>query len=92
MMSDTAFGYEWYSQVQPPWLDDLVADTRDAGGIAWGIAEIPTLLLVLAVSVQWARDDTREAKRRDRRVDRDGDAELAAYNENLRRLAERDNR
>lgn len=92
MMSDTAFGYEWYSQVQPPWLTDLVADTRDAGGIAWGIAEIPTLLLVLAVSVQWARDDTREAKRRDRQVDRDGDAELAAYNENLRRLAERDNR
>jgi putative copper resistance protein D len=92
MMSDTAFGYDWYSQVQPPWLTDLVQDTRDAGGIAWGIAEIPTLLLVLAVSVQWARDDTREAKRRDRRVDRDGDAEMAAYNENLRRLAERDNR
>ncbi len=92
MMSDTAFGYDWYSQVQPPWLTDLVQDTRDAGGIAWGIAEIPTLLLVLAVSVQWARDDTREAKRRDRRVERDGDAEMAAYNENLRRLAERDNR
>ena len=73
-------------------LTDLVADSKDAGAVAWGIAEIPTLLLIIAVAVQWARDDTREAKRRDRRVDRDGDAELAAYNERLRRLAERDQR
>jgi putative copper resistance protein D len=90
MMSDTAFGVDWYSQVQPPWLTDLVADSQDAGAIAWGIAEIPTLLLVIGVAVQWARDDTREATRRDRRVDRDGDAELTAYNERLRKLAERD--
>jgi len=40
--------------------------------------------------VQWARSDSKEAKRRDRRVERDGDAELAAYNENLRRLAQHD--
>lgn len=92
MMSDTAFGSEWYSQVQPPWLPDLVADSQEAGGIAWGIAEIPTFLLVLAVAVQWARSDTREAKRRDRKVERDGDTELAAYNERLRKLAERDGR
>ena len=92
MMSDTAFGSVWYSQVQPPWLTDLVADSRNAGAIAWGIAEIPTLLLVIAVAVQWARSDAREATRRDRRVERDGDTELAAYNENLRRLAERDQR
>ncbi|HQR80016.1 MAG TPA: bifunctional copper resistance protein CopD/cytochrome c oxidase assembly protein, partial [Actinomycetota bacterium] len=90
MMASAAFGSAWYSQVQPPWLPDLVADSRDAGAIAWGIAEAPTLLLVIAVAVQWARADTREATRRDRRVDRDGDAELAAYNEQLRRLAERD--
>jgi putative copper resistance protein D len=90
MMSDTAFGSTWYSQVQPPWLSDLVADSQTAGGVAWGIAEIPTFLLIIAVAVQWARSDSKEAKRRDRRVDRDGDAELAAYNENLRRLAQHD--
>lgn len=92
MMSDTAFGSQWYSQVQPPWLTDPVEDSRNAGGIAWGIAEIPTFLLVLAVGVQWARLDSREAKRRDRRVSRDGDAELAEYNERLRKMAERDQR
>ncbi|MCU0295085.1 MAG: bifunctional copper resistance protein CopD/cytochrome c oxidase assembly protein, partial [Candidatus Nanopelagicales bacterium] len=92
MMADTAFGSAWYSQVQPPWLTDLVADSQTAGGIAWGIAEIPTFLLIIAVAVQWARSDSREATRRDRRADRDGDAELAAYNENLRRLAQRGER
>ncbi len=89
MMSDTAFGSAWYSQVQPPWLTDLVADSQTAGGIAWGIAEVPTFLLIIAVAVQWARSDSREAARHDRRAERDGDAELAAYNENLRRLSER---
>ncbi len=92
MMSDTAFGAQWYTQVQPPWMVDLLTDSREAGAIAWGITEIPTLLLVVAVAVQWARDDTREATRRDRRTDRDGDVELAEYNERLRRLAERDAR
>lgn len=92
MMADTAFGSEWYSQVQPPWLPDLVADSQNAGAIAWGIAEIPTFILVIAVAVQWARSDDREAKRHDRQADRDGDADLAAYNERLRRLAERDAR
>ena len=75
-----------------PWLPDLVADSQSAGGVAWGIAEIPTFLLIIAVAVQWARSDSKEATRRDRRVDRDGDVEMAAYNENLRRLAEDDAR
>lgn len=92
MMSDTAFGADWYSQVQPPWLPDLVADSQTAGAIAWGIAEIPTFILVLAVAVQWARSDEREAKRHDRQADRDNEAELAAYNERLRRLHERSSR
>ncbi len=90
MMADMAFGSDWYSQVQPPWLTDLVADSQNAGAIAWGIAEIPTFILVLAVAVQWAKSDDREARRHDRRADRDGDADMAAYNQRLRRLAEQD--
>ncbi len=87
MMSDSAFGLEYYSQVQPPWLTDQVADTKVAGGIAWGIAEVPTLLLLLVLGIQWAQSDDREAKRRDRRVDRSGsDSELDAYNERLARM------
>jgi putative copper resistance protein D len=62
------------------------ADTRTAGGIAWGIAELPTLLLIVVLGVQWARSDEREARRRDRRVEREGDLELDAYNERLARM------
>jgi len=80
----------WFSQVQPPWLADLVADTRLGGGIAWGFGELPALVVLVALSVQWARDDTKKARRRDRQVARDGDRELDAYNEHLARLAAAD--
>ena len=80
---------EWYSLVQPPWLPDLVADTTTSGGIAWGFGEIPTLIVMIVVAVQWARSDTREAKRLDRQADRDGDAALADYNDYMASLATR---
>lgn len=86
MMSDVAFAGEWYSQVQPPWIDDQVAETRIAGGVAWSIAEIPALILMVVLGVQWSRSDAREARRKDRQADRDGDAELAAYNERLQAM------
>ncbi|MDV7394725.1 cytochrome c oxidase assembly protein, partial [Arthrospira platensis SPKY1] len=88
MMSDVAFANEWYSQVQPPWIESQLAETRLAGGIAWGIAEVPALILMVVLGVQWARSDERESRRRDRQADRDGGAELAAYNDHLRRLHE----
>ena len=87
MMSDAAFGLEYYSQVQPPWLTDQVANTQLAGGIAWGIAELPTLILLLVLGIQWGQSDDREARRRDRRVDRAGtDTEMDAYNARLARM------
>jgi putative copper resistance protein D len=49
-------------------------------------------MVLLAIAFQWSRSDDREAKRKDRQADRDGDAELNAYNDQLARLAERDNR
>ena len=88
MMSDVAFAGDWYSQVQPPWVDSLVTQTKTAGGIAWAIAEIPSMMLLIALGVQWARSDEREARRSDRQAARDGGAELAAYNERLRRMNE----
>ncbi len=88
MMSDIVFAGEWYTLVQPPWVDDLVGDTRLAGGIAWGIAEVPALLLMVVLGVQWARSSEREARRFDRQSERDGGAEMAAYNERLKAMNE----
>ena len=90
MMSDTPMVAEWYELVRPPWLTDPLADSHLAGGIAWGFGEIPTLIVALALGIQWARSDEADARRADRRADRDGDAELTAYNERLARLHARD--
>ena len=45
-------------------------------------------MLLLALAFQWAKSDDREARRSDRQADRDGGAELAAYNERLRLMNE----
>ena len=50
------------------------------GSIMWAVSEIPTVLYALVVAVQWMRSDDRRAAQWDRKADRDGDAELAAYN------------
>ena len=39
------------------------------------------------MAISWARSDAREAKRNDRKAERDGDAELEAYNEMLAQKA-----
>ena len=92
MMGTTPIAPEWYGIVRPDWITDPLADSLNGGQVAWGIAEIPSMIVLLAIAFQWSRSDDREAKRKDRQADRDGDAELNAYNERLARLAERDNR
>lgn len=92
MMGTTPIAPEWYGIVRPDWITDPLADSLNGGQVAWGIAEIPSLIVLLAIAFQWSRSDDREAKRKDRQADRDGDAELNAYNDRLARLAERDNR
>lgn len=74
------------------WMPDLLGDQQIGGTIAWGIGEMPTLVLALLVTRDWLRSDTREAERTDRQADRDDDAELTAYNARLQALADRDQR
>ena len=71
---------DWYGAMGRTWGASPLDDQRAAGGIAWSVGEIPTVTLAIIVAFLWSRSDTREAKRRDRAADRDGDAELAAYN------------
>lgn len=68
---------------------DAIADQTTGGGIAWSVGEIPTLILAVVLVVLWAKSDEREAKRLDRKADRDGDADLNAYNEMLERMSKR---
>jgi cytochrome c oxidase assembly factor CtaG/putative copper export protein len=78
---------DWYGAMGWGPSISALSDQQTAGGIAWGIGELPTLALAIAVAIMWSRNDARESKRYDRKADRDGDAELAAYNEMLARRA-----
>ncbi|WP_205706907.1 cytochrome c oxidase assembly protein [Kineococcus vitellinus] len=78
---------DWFARITPG--ADLLADQQRGGDIAWGIGEVPTLVLVLGVAIGWSRSDTRENRRRDRAAARDGDAELARYNAMLQQMADR---
>ncbi len=90
MMSNRVLAPDFFLAIGRTWGGSLLADQKLGGGIAWSIGELPTLVLLLVLGIQWTRSDEREARRRDRAADRDGDAELTAYNAMLARLAETD--
>lgn len=74
---------DWYGAMGRTWGDDPLVDQQNGGGIAWSVGELPTVSLAIIVAMLWSRSDAREAKRHDRAAERDGDAELEAYNEML---------
>ncbi len=86
MMGTAPMAIEWYGVVRPEWVVDPLADSVFGGQVAWGVAEFPALIVFIAIMVQWSRSDDREAKRNDRQAERDGDAELIAYNDRLASL------
>ncbi|TCP48533.1 putative copper resistance protein D [Tamaricihabitans halophyticus] len=88
MNMQTVIGENFYRGLDLPWAGDLLNDQRTGGGIAWAFGELPVVLVLIALLVQWSRADERAARRRDRRTEHTGDAELEAYNAMLRRLSE----
>src|SRR5665647_304878 len=79
----------FYQGLHLPWAVDLLADQRTGGAVAWGIGELPTLILALLVTLAWVRSDAAETKRLDRQADRDDDADLKAYNAHLAAISQR---
>ncbi|MFJ9539022.1 cytochrome c oxidase assembly protein [Streptomyces sp. NPDC101225] len=65
---------------------DALSDQTAAGGIAWAFSEVPSVLVLLALLFQWYGSEQRQARRKDRAADRDGDKELEAYNAYLASL------
>lgn len=92
MMSKTVIGENFYRSVALPWVPDLLSDQHLGGGLAWASGELPLIIVMFALLMQWSRADKRTAQRLDRKAEADGDADLAAYNAMLRQLAQRDAR
>ncbi|WP_137875383.1 cytochrome c oxidase assembly protein [Rhodococcus sp. Q] len=90
MSTMEVIGGWYYRSLGLGWNDDLFNDQKVGGGIAWATGEIPLVLVMLALLVQWSRSDEKTAKRIDRAADRDDDAELAAHNAMFAELARRD--
>jgi cytochrome c oxidase assembly factor CtaG len=89
MGTPKVLGAAYYRSLGLPWHTDLIGDQRLGGGIAWAAGELPLVIVMLALLVQWARSDNRTARRLDRAAERDDDAELNAYNAMLAELARR---
>ena len=90
MSMQSVLGESFYRSLHLSWHTDLLGDQRLGGGIAWAAGEIPLIVVMIALLVQWTRSDQRTARRLDRAAERDDDAELAAYNAMLAELARRD--
>jgi putative copper resistance protein D len=74
---------------------DLLENQHTGGAIGWAMGEIPILIALTAVVIQWMRDDRKETNRIDRNAARAsamGEADdLTKYNKYLADLAKRDN-
>ncbi len=102
MGGDTVLARGYFRALDRPYSTDLLGDQHLGGGIGWALGELPALLVLGAIFVQWTRTDANEAARFDRDADRarrraasDGapvDDELSRYNAYLASLAARDRR
>lgn len=79
----------FYRMPMPGWQIVPLADQAVGGGIAWSFTELPTLLVLGVLFLQWQRSDARTTARRDRFAAR-SEAERLAYNDYLQRLAAHD--
>ena len=77
---------EWWAALGRTDTAALLADQQRGGAIAWGAGDLPSLLLGVALLLGWIRSDKQTTTRLDRQADRDGDAELRAYNARLAAL------
>lgn len=90
MTSDTLLAGTYFQYLDIPWIGSLTHDQYVAGGVAWAAGELPLIVVVIALVTQWAKQDTRQAKRIDRLADRGVDDDYEQYNAMLNKLTTRD--
>ena len=86
MSSTTLFAGSYWKFLDRPYQLDLLDDQYLGGSIAWAMGEVPLILVMGAIFVQWIRSDLRDSKRFDRSESKSGDQDLEAYNAYLASL------
>lgn len=90
MVSQDVLAAPWWHALGQTNTAALLDDQHAGGGIAWGAGEVPIVLVTMLIVRNWVSSDERTARRLDRKADRDGDADLVAYNARLAALAARE--
>ncbi len=87
MESSRLIAGDYYRELKEEigWLPDTLSDQVLAGQITWGTGEVPGILVIVILFVQWYRSDERTARRFDRH-EGEAEAERVAYNAYLARL------
>ncbi|UVY85648.1 bifunctional copper resistance protein CopD/cytochrome c oxidase assembly protein [Brachybacterium sp. NBEC-018] len=71
---------DWYTELGLYGPAQLELIQARGASIMWAVSEIPTVLYAILMVLQWIRSEDRRARQYDRKAERDGGAELAAYN------------
>ncbi len=87
MSMNTVIAEDYFHGLRLAWDPDLLSDQHVGGAFAWAAGEVPLVIVLLALLIQWKRQDGRIATRYDRREDRENDSELAGYNAMLAQLS-----
>ena len=82
MSSSTVLAESYWKLLERPYQTDLLADQNLGGSVSWAMGELPLLIVMIALFVQWFRVDRRESQR----FDRGGDQALEDYNAYLASL------
>ncbi|WIB00276.1 cytochrome c oxidase assembly protein [Curtobacterium sp. MCBA15_012] len=90
MTSTDLLAGTYFQYLDIPWIGSLAHDQYVAGGVAWAAGELPLIVVVIALVTQWAKQDSRQAKRIDRHADRGLDDDYEQYNAMLGKLTTRD--
>lgn len=97
MATTQVIAEDWFGGLQRPYLTDLLADQHLGGSIGWALGEVPIVIVMIALFLQWVKSDDREARRTDRAQERAattgvGRDDHADYNAYLASLAASDRR
>ena len=86
MSSNTVLAESFWTRLDRPYQTDLLADQNLGGSVSWAMGELPLLIVMFALFIQWFRVDRRERQR----FDRGGDEALEEYNAYLASLDKSD--